>query len=93
MRALKFAVIAMGVLIIGATIALVVLVVQRVSGPGGAAASAVSAVLDEPPGTRIASAAASNDWMVLQLQGGGVDRVVVLDPRSGRVLSRVALSR
>lgn len=90
MRALKFVVIAMGVLIIGATIALVVLVVQRVSGPGGAAASAV---LDEPPGTRIASAATSGDWMVLQLQGGGADRVVVLDPRTGRVLSRVALAR
>ena len=89
MRALKVAVIAMGVLIVGATAALVVLVVQRVSGPGAQAAS----VLDEPVGTRIASVAASGDGVVLQLQGGGVDRVVVLDPRSGRVLSRVALSR
>lgn len=90
MRALKFAVGAMGVLIIGATVALVVLVVQRVSGPGAATASTV---LDEPSGTRIASAAASQDWIVLQLQGGGADRVVVLDPRTGRVLSRVALAR
>ncbi len=90
MRALKIAVGAMGVLIIGATIALVVLVVQRVSGPGAATASAV---LDEPAGTRIAAATASSDWIVLQLQGGGSDRVVVVDPRNGRVLSRVALAR
>lgn len=90
MRALKFAVGAMGVLIVGATVALIVLVVQRV---GGSGAATVSAVLDEPAGTRIASAAASPDWIMLQLQGGGADRIVVVDPRSGRVLSRVALAR
>lgn len=90
MRALTIAVGGMGVLIIGATIALVVLVVQRVAGPGGAT---VSAVLDEPAGTRIAAAEASPDWIMLHLQGGGADRVVVVDPRSGRVLTRVALPR
>ncbi len=90
MRALTVAVGAMGALIIGATIVLVVLVVQRA---GGSGAVPVSAILDEPAGTRIAAATASSDWIMLHLQGGGSDRVVVMDPRSGRVLARVALAR
>lgn len=66
------------------------LLATRISGGGSAVASAV---LDEPAGTRIAGTSAAPDRVVVHLQGGGPDRVVVLDTRSGRVLGRVALAR
>lgn len=90
MGGLKVAVVVMGVLIIAGTVTLVVLLTTRMSGGGGAVASAV---LDEPIGTRIAGTSAAPDRLALQLQGGGPDRVVVVDTRTGRVLGRVALSR
>ena len=88
----------MGVLILGGTALLVVVITQRMSGAGRPAASAPSigaaatnAVLDESPGTHIASASLGGDRMAVTLQGGGPDRVVILDVRSGRVVARVGL--
>jgi len=87
---LKVAVVAMGVLIVAGTVVLVAALAARMSSaPGGIA----SAVLDEPAGTRIAGAAIAPDRLAVQLQGGGPDRVVVLDTKAGRVLGRVALAR
>ena len=91
MQALKVAVIVMGVLIIGGVVTLAVLLAGRMSGGAGAIASAL--VLDEPPGTRIAGASAAPDRVAVQLQGGGPDRVVVVDTRTGRVVGRVGLAR
>ena len=89
MQALKFLVVAMGVLIVAGVVTLGVLIAKRVSAPAG---PAISAVLDEPAGTRIVAIAATPDRTVLQLQGGGPDRVVAVDPRSGHILGRVSLS-
>jgi hypothetical protein len=50
-------------------------------------------VLDEPAGTHIAGVSMLPDRLAVQLQGGGPDRVVVVDSRSGRVIARVGLSR
>ena len=106
LRALKVAVVVMGVLIIGGTGLLGVLIARRMSGaahvsaslpaasaPSSAAAGAPvpDALLDEPSGTRVASASLAGDRMALALQGGGPDRVVVLDLRSGRIVARVGL--
>lgn len=90
MRALKVAVVFMGVLIVGGVIVLFTVLAQRMSSGSGPIASAV---LDEPAGTRIAGASAAPDRLVVQLQGGGPDRVVVLDTKTGRVLGRVGLAR
>ncbi len=90
MRALKVAVVFMGVLIVGGVIVLFTVLAQRMSSSSGPIASAV---LDEPAGTRIAGASAAPDRLVVQLQGGGPDRVVVLDTKTGRVLGRVGLAR
>lgn len=90
MRALKVAVVFMGVLIVGGVIVLFTVLAQRMSSGGGAIASAV---LDEPAGTRIAGTSTAPDRLVVQLQGGGPDRVVVLDTKTGRVLGRVGLAR
>ena len=87
---LKVAVVVMGVLIVAGTVTLGVLLVGRMSAGTGAIASTV---LDEPVGTAIAGMAAGPDRVVLQLRGGGPDRAVLLDAKTGRVVGRVGLSR
>lgn len=90
MRGLQVAVVVMGVLIVVGTIGLFVVLAGRMSSGSSPIASIL---LDEPIGTRIAGTSAAPDRVVLQLQGGGPDRAVVVDTRSGRVLGRVALAR
>ena len=90
MRALKVAITVMGVLIVAGTVLLVTLIVRR-SVPAGGAAGPV--VLDEPSGTRIAGVSLLPDRWAVQLEGGGPDRVVVLDAQSGRVVGRIELAR
>lgn len=80
----------MGVLIVAGTVGLFVVLAQRMS---AGSAGIASLVLDEPPGTRITGASVAADRVALQLQGGGPDRVVWIDTRSGRVLGHVALAR
>lgn len=104
LRALKVAVVVMGVLIIGGTGLLGVLIAGRMSGaahapasgargtqPIAAAGLAPDTVLDEPAGTRVAGTSLHGGQMAVALQGGGPDRVVVVDLRSGRVVARVGL--
>ncbi len=80
----------MGVLIVAGTVGLFVVLAQRMSaGSTGIA----SVVLDEPAGTRIAGVSVAADRVAVQLQGGGADRVVWVDTKSGRVLGHVALAR
>jgi hypothetical protein len=99
MRALKIATIVMGVLIVVGTTALIVVVVRRMSAPANPVAIAapwaasVAAVLDEPAGTRIAGVAAVRDRLAVLLEGGGVDRVVLVDPATGAVAGRISLAR
>jgi len=97
MQALRILVVVMGVMIVGGVVTLVVLVAQRIGGvPAAVVASAVvagSATLDEPAGTQIVAAVPAGDVVALHLKGGGPDRVVVVEARTGRVLGRVALAR
>ena len=97
MRILQAAVIAMGVLILAGTAAVIGIIVHRAGAPRVPAlarpAVAAPVVLDEPAGTRIAAASAADERLLLQLAGGGPDRVVVLDLRGGAVLARIALAR
>ncbi len=93
MRALKAAVIVMGVLILAGVATIVVTIVNRMSGPGVAEGPAALALLDEPAGTRIAGMSLATDRVAVQLQGGGPDRVVVVDTRAGHVVARVALEK
>ncbi len=94
MRALKIATIVMGVLIVVGTATLLIAVFRRVSAPSGTALPAsVAAVLDEPAGTHIAGIAAVRDRLAVQLAGGGVDRVVLIDPATGAVAGRISLAR
>lgn len=98
LRMLKVAAIVMAVMIVLGTTTLFVMMAKKgMSGPTAASptpvASQVAAVLDEPPGTRIVGIAAVADRLAVQLSGGGADRVVLLDSRTGQVAGRVALAR
>jgi uncharacterized membrane protein len=101
MRALKIAVIVMGVLIVLGTIGLVIGIARRASAPAmppsmpplAALPASVSALLDEPEGTHIVAIAALRDRLAIQLQGGGADRVVLIDPLTGTIAGRIALAR
>jgi hypothetical protein len=89
MQALKALTIVMGVLIFGGTAVLGVVLARRM---GSGAAAPVSVLLDEPAGTRIAGIAGAGDRLAVQLQGGGPDRLVLIDPHSGAPTGKVLLA-
>jgi hypothetical protein len=90
MRAVKIATVVMGVLILLGTAGLVVAMLTR-RPPLPAIPTSLSVVLDEPAQTRIAGVAALQDRLAVLLQGGGVDRVVLVDPRTGAVAGQISL--
>ena len=90
MRLLKAITIGMGVLIVVATTVLVVVIARRLGGPV-TVPSQFALVLDEPSGTRIVGIATAGDRVAALLQGGGDDRIVLIDSRTGSVAGKVAL--
>jgi len=94
MAALKIATITMGVLILLGTAVIVVTIVKRtVLGQAGVPDKIFAAVLDEPAGSGIVGIAQVRDRLAVQLRGGGVDRVVLIDSASGVVVGRISLAR
>ena len=93
MRTLKIVTIVMAVMIVAAVIFLGMTIMRRMSEPPGGMASAANVVLDEPTGSRIVAFTSSPDRLVIQLQGGGPDRILFVDPRSGKPLGRVVLAQ
>ena len=87
LRALMASVIFMGVLIVVGVAFLGLTIARRMSGTTAAPA----ATLDEPPGTRMVSLSATGERLAVLLQGGGADRLVMIDARSGQVVGRVLL--
>lgn len=90
MAALKALVIGMGVLIVAGTVTLVVLLVQRAGG-GGAASGSFSVSLNEPEGTRIAGIASAERGLALWVTRPDGDRVIFLDPQTGRRAGEIRL--
>lgn len=88
MRLLRVLVVVMGVMIVAGVAALGVLLTRRIS---AAPPPALTTSLDEPEGTRIASMTTTADTVAIHLQGGGPDRIIMVDPRSGRITGRVGL--
>jgi hypothetical protein len=69
-----------------------VLIAHRLGGaPAERPVAAASVLLEEPAGTRIVGIAAAGDRLAVQLQGGGADRVVLVDPRNGDVVGRIGV--
>ena len=90
MRVLLGVVVVMGVLIVAGMAAIGLTIFHRSM---AVPAVAGDAVLDEPAGTRIGQVLAVADRLALRLEGGGPDRVVVVDPKTGKVVWRAALAR
>ena len=90
MRALKVLTVVMGLLIVAGVAVVVTTIVRRGSAPGPGPV-AWQARLDEPAGSAVAGIAAAGPALALLLQGGGADRVVLIDPRTGGVAGRVTL--
>ncbi len=88
MRAMITLVVAMGILIVAGVAVVAVTLVGRLGGHG----SAPSVVLDQPAGTRIIAVSLEGGRLAVVLQGGGPDRVVVLDSASGRTTGSVRLA-
>jgi hypothetical protein len=89
MAALKWLVGIMGVLIVAGTVTLVVLIVQRAGvAPAGRTASIA---LGEPEGSRIGGIAASERAIAIWVVRPDGDRVVLMDPASGRRTGEVRL--
>ena len=85
----------MGVLIVAGTVALVAVVVQRAGGIGGGGGAArLDLALDQPEGSRIAGiAAAEGGALGVWVARPDGDRVVLVDPRRGRVAGEIRFGR
>ena len=69
---------------------------RRATGPaalGNNPLTSMVMTLDEPEGTHIAGIVAIRDRLAVQLQGGGMDRVLLIDPVTGAVVGHIALAR
>lgn len=79
----------MGVLIVAGTVTLVALIVQRAGGGGGAAAPVALQHLGQPAGTRILSVAGAEGRLAVLVARPEGERILFVDPRSGRVVGEV----
>lgn len=93
LRVLKAVTIGMGVLIVIGTTVVIATIAHRMAAPRARPAVVVALHLDEPAGSHIAGIAPAGDRLAVQLQGGGADRVVLVDPESGAVTGRITLGR
>lgn len=86
MRALKAAVVIMGVMIVVGTILLAAVIANRLaSRPAGP--EAIEASLGQPPGTRIVGIAGAGERVAVHVTGGGLpDRILLLETARGRVV-------
>jgi len=89
MRALQALVIVMGVLIVAGMATIAITLVHR-----GAAPPVVmpDLTLTEPPGTHIATISQLGSRLAVLLQGGGPDRVVIVDT-NGQVVGRIKVKQ
>lgn len=85
-RFLKVLVIGMGVLIVAATVALVVLIVQRA---GGSTVAFNAAALGQPAGTRIAGIAGVEKTIAIWVVRPDGERVLLFDTARGRVVGEI----
>nr|WP_192912442.1 hypothetical protein [Paracraurococcus ruber] len=81
----------MGVLIVGGTVGLVVLLVQRMGGP--VAGARWETALDQPETARIGGIAATESGIAVWVTRPDGDRVLLVDPKRGRVVGEIRPGR
>ncbi len=89
MQVMKALVVVMGVLIVAGVAVVVATIVSRSTHP---VLHAAAMLLDEPAGTHIAGASLSGHDLAVTLQGGGPDRVTIIDLATGRTAAGVTLA-
>jgi hypothetical protein len=84
-------VIIMGLLIVGGAATVAVTIFNRM----GTRHAPITAdiVLDQPAGTQIVGVASVRDQLAVALHGGGADRILLVDPATGRAAGRILLAR
>jgi hypothetical protein len=94
-KPLLIAVIAMGVLIVVATTVVVVkLVKDVVAGPAASASvTLTTTMLHQPPGSHIVTIAAVDGRLSVLVNGGGPDRILFIDPGTGKVAGQLMLGQ
>jgi len=94
MRGLKIATVVMGVMILAGTGIMLTLMIKRSSSvPVVSIPADLVSVLEEPSGSRIVGISVVQDRLAVLLQGGGADRVVLVDPRTGKAVGRISLKQ
>ncbi len=98
MRALKFLVALMAVLIVGAVAVIVVTLFNRASGPSYSAGQPIPempvplAAGSLAAGSRIIAMTASGDRLAVHVRdGAGLDQIILFDLRNGAPISRLKL--
>jgi hypothetical protein len=82
-----------GVLIIVGSTVVVVTIIKRTTPTAETSDAGAAVVLDEPAGTRIGGIAAVSNRLAVLLQGAGPDRIVLIDPSTGKEAGTIALAR
>jgi hypothetical protein len=90
-RALKILVVVMGVLIVGGTVTLVAVIVQRAGNVAGSVR--LDLALDQPEGTHIAGIAAAEGVLGVWVTRPDGDRVLLVDARRGRLAGEIRIGR
>ena len=93
MGVVKVLAVLMGVLIIIGSTVVVVTIVKRTTTTAETTDAGAAVVLDEPAGTRIGGIAAVSNRLAVLLQGAGPDRIVLIDPSTGKEAGTIALAR
>jgi hypothetical protein len=93
MGVVKVLAVLMGVLIIIGSTVVVVTIVKRTTTTAETTDAGAAVVLDEPAGTRIGGIAAVSSRLAVLLQGAGPDRIVLVDPSTGKEAGTIALAR
>jgi hypothetical protein len=93
MGVVKVLAVLMGVLIIIGSTVVVVTIVKRTTTTAETTDAGAAVVLDEPAGTRIGGIAAVSSRLAVLLQGAGPDRIVLIDPSTGKEAGTIALAR
>jgi len=71
----------------------VLIIIKRTTTTTESNDAGAAVVLDEPAGTRIGGIAAVSNRLAVLLQGAGPDRIVLVDPSTGKEAGTIALAR
>jgi hypothetical protein len=93
MGVVKVLAVLMGVLIIIGSTVVVVTIIKRTTTIAESNDAGAAVVLDEPAGTRIGGIASVSNRLAVLLQGAGPDRIVLINPSTGKEAGTIALAR